>query len=202
MQIGGSIALVTGANRGLGLAFTRELVRRGAATVYGAARRQDQVTEPGVTPVGLDITDQAEVVAAAARCADVSLLVNNAGVMNASTFTGAPSLEAARAEMETNYFGTLSMCRAFAPVLAANGGGAIVNMLSFLGGRPGAPVPRRPRSAEPRDQPTPATPTRLPSGSVKWPTTRPDGARSGPIRRFPPRLSALARAASTSGTAT
>jgi NAD(P)-dependent dehydrogenase (short-subunit alcohol dehydrogenase family) len=130
MQISNTIALVTGANRGLGLAFSRELVRRGAARVYGAARHPDQVTEPGVTPVGLDITDQAQVAAAAARCADVSLLVNNAGVMRASTFTGAPNLDAARAEMETNYFGTLSMCRAFAPVLAANGGGAIVNMLS------------------------------------------------------------------------
>jgi len=130
MQISNTIALVTGANRGLGLAFSRELVRRGAARVYGAARHPDQVTEPGVTPVGLDITDQAQVAAAAARCSDVSLLVNNAGVMRASTFTGAPNLDAARAEMETNYFGTLSMCRAFAPVLAANGGGAIVNMLS------------------------------------------------------------------------
>jgi len=67
---------------------------------------------------------------AAVRCADVSLLVNNAGVMQASTFIDAPSLDAARLEMETNYFGTLRMCRAFAPVLAANGGGAIVNMLS------------------------------------------------------------------------
>jgi NAD(P)-dependent dehydrogenase (short-subunit alcohol dehydrogenase family) len=130
MQISNTIALVTGANRGLGLAFSRELVRRGAAKVYGAARQPGQVTEPGVTPVGLDITDQAQVAAVAARCSDVSLLVNNAGVMRASTFTGAPGLDAARAEMETNYFGTLSMCRAFAPVLAANGGGAIVNMLS------------------------------------------------------------------------
>ena len=132
MQISNTIALVTGANRGLGLAFSRELVRRGAARVYGAARHPDQVTEPGVTPVGLDITDQAQVAAVAARCSDVSLLVNNAGVMRASTFTGAPNLDAARAEMETNYFGTLSMCRAFAPVLAANGGGAIVNMLSAI----------------------------------------------------------------------
>jgi NAD(P)-dependent dehydrogenase (short-subunit alcohol dehydrogenase family) len=72
MQIGGSVALVTGANRGLGLAFTRELVRRGAAKVYGAARRPDQVTEPGVTPVALDITNPAQVAAAAAQCADVS----------------------------------------------------------------------------------------------------------------------------------
>ena len=130
MRIDGSVALVTGANRGLGRAFARELVSRGAAKVYGAARNPAAVTEPGVTPVALDITDADRVAQVARQCADVSLLVNNAGVLKYSTFTSAPSLDAARAEMETNYFGTLSMCRAFAPVLAANGGGAIVNMLS------------------------------------------------------------------------
>jgi NAD(P)-dependent dehydrogenase (short-subunit alcohol dehydrogenase family) len=129
MRISGSVALVTGANRGLGQAFARELVSRGAR-VYGAARHPDQVSQPGVTPIALDITDAERVAAVAHECTDVSLLVNNAGVMKASTFTGAPDLDAARAEMETNYFGTLRMCRAFAPVLAANGGGAVVNMLS------------------------------------------------------------------------
>ncbi len=130
MKIDGSAALVTGANRGLGRAYARELVKRGAAKVYGAARQSAAVTEPGVTPIALDITDPDRVAQIAAQCTDVSLLVNNAGVMKASTFIGAPNLDAARLEMETNYFGTLSMCRAFAPVLAANGGGAIVNMLS------------------------------------------------------------------------
>ena len=130
MRIEGSVALVTGANRGLGAAYASELVRRGAARVYGAARDPGAVTASGLTPVALDITDQARVAEVARECADVSLLVNNAGVMKASTFTGSPGLDAARQEMETNYFGTLSMCRAFAPVLAANGGGAIVNMLS------------------------------------------------------------------------
>ena len=86
--------------------------------------------EPGLTPVALDITDPVRVTDVARRCPDVNLLVNNAGVMAASTFLGAPSLDAARREMKTNYFGTLLMCRAFAPVLAANGGGAVVNMLS------------------------------------------------------------------------
>jgi NAD(P)-dependent dehydrogenase (short-subunit alcohol dehydrogenase family) len=131
MKIDGSVALVTGANRGLGQAYARELVKRGAAKVYGAARDAAAVTEPGVTPIALDITDAGRVGQVAAQCADVSLLVNNAGVMKASTFINAPSLDAARLEMETNYFGTLSMCRAFAPVLAASGGGAIVNMLSI-----------------------------------------------------------------------
>ena len=127
MQISGSVALVTGANRGLGLAFSRDLVRRGAAKVYGAAR--DQLM--GDLNRFCDVTDAEQVARAAAQCADVSLLVNNAGVMRASTFTSAPDLDAARQEMETNYFGTLRMCRAFAPVLAAAGGGAIVNMLSI-----------------------------------------------------------------------
>jgi NAD(P)-dependent dehydrogenase (short-subunit alcohol dehydrogenase family) len=130
MKIAGSVALVTGADRGLGRAFARDLVRRGAARVYGAARNPAAVTEPGVSPIALDITDPARVARVASECGDVSLLVNNAGVMKASPFIGAPSLDAARLEMEVNYFGTLSMCRAFAPVLAAGGGGAIVNMLS------------------------------------------------------------------------
>jgi NAD(P)-dependent dehydrogenase (short-subunit alcohol dehydrogenase family) len=119
MQIEGSVALVTGGGRGLGRVFARELVSRGAARVYVGARDPAAVTEPGVTAVALDITDPARVAQVAEQYPDVSLLVNNA-----------PSRAAARREMETNYFGTLSMCRAFAPVLAASGGGAIVNMLS------------------------------------------------------------------------
>src|SRR5215470_1808976 len=130
MKIAGSVALVTGANRGLGRAYARELIARGAARVYGAARNPAAVTDPRVTPIALDITDAQRAAEVAAQCGDVTLLVNNAGVLAYSTFIGAPNLEAARLEMETNYFGTLRMCRAFAPALAANGGGAIVNMLS------------------------------------------------------------------------
>ena len=130
MKVEGSVALVTGADRGLGRAYARELGTRGAAKVYGAARDPLAVTDSGVTPIALDITDPGRVTEVAQQCADVSLLVNNAGVMAASTFIDAPSLDPARLEMETNYFGTLSMCRAFAPVLGANGGGAVVNMLS------------------------------------------------------------------------
>jgi NAD(P)-dependent dehydrogenase (short-subunit alcohol dehydrogenase family) len=134
MKIDGSVGFVSGADRGLGQAFARELVNRGATRVYGAARHPSSVTEPGVTAIALDITDPARVAQVARECADVTLLVNNAGVMMASAFIGALNLDAARLEMETNYFGTLSMCRAFAPVLAASGGGGggggIVNMLS------------------------------------------------------------------------
>src|SRR6202020_1914916 len=101
MKIAGSVALVTGADRGLGRAFARDLVRRGAAKVYGAARNPAAVTEPGVTPVALDITDPHRVAEVAEECPDVSLLVNNAGVLKYSTFTGAPDLSGARQEMET-----------------------------------------------------------------------------------------------------
>lgn len=132
MKIEGSVALVTGANRGLGRAFARALVERGAAMVYGAARDGGTVTENGVTPLSLDITDPAQVRRAAEAHGDVTLLVNNAGVMAKAPLVGAPDLEAARHEMEVNYFGTLAMCRAFAPVLAANGGGAVVNMHSVV----------------------------------------------------------------------
>jgi NAD(P)-dependent dehydrogenase (short-subunit alcohol dehydrogenase family) len=132
MRIAGSVALVTGAGRGLGRAFVHALAARGAKTVYAAARNPAAVTEPGVVPVALDITDSERVAQVAEECQDVTLLVNNAGVMELSPLIGAPTLDGARLEMETNYFGTLAMCRAFAPVLAANGGGAIVNMLSVV----------------------------------------------------------------------
>src|SRR5215813_4278169 len=131
MKIQGSIALVTGANRGLGLAFTQALLEAGAAKVYAAARDPSKVALPGATPLKLDLTDPAEVAAAARTASDVTLLVNNAAIARTVAFL-APDAEAAlRESLETNLFGTLAMTRAFAPVLKANGGGAIVNMLSI-----------------------------------------------------------------------
>ena len=132
VRIAGSRVLVTGANRGLGRAFAESLVARGARTVYAAARDAARATVAGVEPVRLDITSADEVAAAAARCADVDILINNAGLMLFAPVLAAPGIDAAREEMETNYFGTLRMCRAFAPVLAANGGGALVNILSIV----------------------------------------------------------------------
>src|ERR1700722_3079567 len=131
MIIKGATALVTGANRGLGRAFVEALRGAGCAKIYAGARSIEGAAADGVVvPVALDITRPAQVAAAAARCADVSLLINNAGVARFKPALGAPVMDDARIEMETNYFGTLSMCRAFAPVLKNNGGGALVNMLS------------------------------------------------------------------------
>jgi NAD(P)-dependent dehydrogenase (short-subunit alcohol dehydrogenase family) len=119
MRIEGAVALVTGSNRGLGRAFVSVLEQRGAR-VYATTRTG-----------GLDITRPDEVAAAAERYHDVDLLINNAAVAHLSPLLAAPTMDVARQEMETNYFGTLAMCKAFAPVLAANGGGALVDILSI-----------------------------------------------------------------------
>jgi NAD(P)-dependent dehydrogenase (short-subunit alcohol dehydrogenase family) len=132
VKIRDSVALVTGANRGIGLEFVRALVAAGARKVYAAARDPASIPIDGVERIRLDVTQPETIAAAARRAADVNLLINNAGIARWTDFLAADSLQAARAEMETNYFGPLSMCRAFAPILKANGGGAIVNMLSIL----------------------------------------------------------------------
>jgi NAD(P)-dependent dehydrogenase (short-subunit alcohol dehydrogenase family) len=132
MKISGSVALVTGANRGLGRAIAHALAERGASTVYAGARDPGTITDPGLVPVKLDITDPADIAAAAARCGDVTLVINNAGVFHPGPLLGPATLDEARNEMEINYFGTLALSRAFAPILGANGGGALVNVLSVL----------------------------------------------------------------------
>lgn len=125
-----TVALVTGANRGLGLRFAQQLIERGAK-VYAAARKPESITQPGVIALQLDVTDPASVQRAAARATDVTLLVNNAG-----SATGADLLRAEmakiRLEMETHFFGTLAVTRAFADHLKENGGGAVLNVLSAL----------------------------------------------------------------------
>jgi NAD(P)-dependent dehydrogenase (short-subunit alcohol dehydrogenase family) len=137
MRVKDCVALVTGANRGIGEQFVKALLAAGAKTVYAGARDVaalgvDAGGKGRVVPIAIDITRAADVAAAAARCRDVTLLVNNAGVNFNTPLVGIAALDNARAEIETNYFGTLAMCRAFAPVLKANGGGTIVNMLSIL----------------------------------------------------------------------
>jgi len=137
MNIRDSVAFVTGANRGIGLAFAQALLAGGARKVYAAARQPERITlaTSGFTrveSVRLDVTNPEDVAAAARQCTDVNLLINNAGIALWTGFLAPGSVEAARSEMETNYYGPLLLSRAFAPVLAKNGGGAIVNVLSVL----------------------------------------------------------------------
>jgi NAD(P)-dependent dehydrogenase (short-subunit alcohol dehydrogenase family) len=133
MKLQNSVVFITGANRGLGLAFAQAALAAGARKVYAAARDPATVTLPGVVPVQLDVTDPAQIAAAVAACPDVTLLVNNSGISRGSSFLGSPDgMAAARAEMETNFFGPWAMAQAFAPVLQANGGGAVLNVLSVL----------------------------------------------------------------------
>jgi short-subunit dehydrogenase len=132
MRIAGSTALVTGAGRGIGAEFVRQLSERGAALVYAGVRDPSSF-EPrnGVEALRLDVTDQAQIAAAVARATDVQVLVNNAGVVAVQPLVGG-DLEIMRGEFETNVFGLLRVSSAFAPVLAANGGGAMVNVLSAV----------------------------------------------------------------------
>ncbi|KAA0093177.1 SDR family NAD(P)-dependent oxidoreductase [Mycolicibacterium sp. P1-18] len=130
MDVSAATALVTGANRGLGRHFAAQLVARGAK-VYAGARDPGSVDLEGVVPLAVDVTDPASVAAAARAAGDVTLLVNNAGIAaNVNLLTG--DLDGAHREMATNYFGTLSMVRAFAPLIEGNGGGGILNVLSVL----------------------------------------------------------------------
>lgn len=127
MNISGATALVTGANRGIGRHLAAQLVERGAK-VYATARRPESIDLDGVEILTLDITDPDAVAAAAHAAGDVDLLVNNAGLSTGAVLLG--DLEGVRTDMDVNFWGTLSMARAFAPVLAANGGGAMVNIAS------------------------------------------------------------------------
>jgi len=138
MKIAGAVALVTGSNRGIGRAFVEALIKRGAAKVYATARDPSKLADSAakygdrVHVLMLDITKPAQVAAAASMSGDVTLLINNAGINRKKALIAAAALDSAREEMDTNYFGTLSMCRSFASLLKRNGGGAIVNMLSIL----------------------------------------------------------------------
>jgi NAD(P)-dependent dehydrogenase (short-subunit alcohol dehydrogenase family) len=132
MKIENSVAVVTGANRGLGLAFAKALLERGAKKVYAGARQPSSVTLPGVIPVELDVTRPETIAAFAAVAGDVTLVINNAGIAKGGGVLSNDAVEKARAEIETNYLGPLVTSQAFAPILAKNGGGAIVNVLSAL----------------------------------------------------------------------
>lgn len=131
MDLKNAIVLITGANRGLGLAFAREALARGARKVYAGARDPSTVTLAGVQAIKLDVTNPADVAAAAALATDVTLVINNAGIAATGGFMAPDSIESAQRHLDTNLFGSLRVAQAFAPVLAANGGGALLNVLSI-----------------------------------------------------------------------
>jgi NAD(P)-dependent dehydrogenase (short-subunit alcohol dehydrogenase family) len=133
MKIQGSTVFITGANRGLGLAFAKAVLAAGARKVYAAARDPSTVTLPGVVPVKLDVTNAQDVAAAAKLAADVDIVINNAGITGGTALLDATDGENnLRRIMETNLYGVYAVSAAFAPVLKKNGGGALVNMLSAL----------------------------------------------------------------------
>lgn len=131
MNIAGSIVFVTGASRGVGLAFAKSALALGASKVYAGVRNVDDFDVPGLIPVQIDITDQSSVAAAAQHCQDTTVLVNNAGIGIVQDGVLAPNMiDLSRHLMDTNTFGIVRTGQAFAPILATNGGGAVVNVLS------------------------------------------------------------------------
>jgi len=132
MQLRNAIVFITGANRGLGRAFAQAALAAGAAKVYAAARDPASIDLAGVVPVALDVTDADQVATAAAQCGDVTLLINNAGISQSVGVLAADAIDVARHHFDTNVFGVWALTQAFAPVLKANGGGAVLNVLSVL----------------------------------------------------------------------
>jgi len=132
MDITGKTALVTGANRGLGRSFARALLEAGAAKVYAGARDPRSIEDDGVVPIELDVKSPTLISAAARKCSDVDIIINNAGIMLSTSVLDDNSEKVLRRELDVNVFGPLAISKAFAPVLARNGGGVIVNMLSVV----------------------------------------------------------------------
>lgn len=146
-RVEGSVVVVTGANRGIGLGFVREALDRGAAKVYAGVRDLNSVTdelrETGAEIIALEVTSAEDIAAAAAHCTDATVLINNAGLHANDRLIKANDPDAARREMEVNYFAPLATTRAFAPVIAANAkksgaSGSIVNVLSLAAMAPTA----------------------------------------------------------------
>jgi len=134
-----TVALVTGSNRGIGEAFVDALIERGAKRIYAAARNPQDALDAAarhpdrIVPLELDITNPDQVQKAVEKANDINLLINNAGIAHFTGVLSKADSTDARNEMEVNYFGTMSMCRAFAPSLKRNGGGSIVSIVSVLG---------------------------------------------------------------------
>jgi NAD(P)-dependent dehydrogenase (short-subunit alcohol dehydrogenase family) len=131
VNIKNAVVFVTGASRGLGLAFAREAVARGASKVYAGMRNPDGFNEQGITPVKLDVTDAGSVAEAAGIAADTTVLVNNAGIAEITgELFSEDVIEQGRRLFETNYYGVMRVTNAFQGSLPTDGTGAIINVLS------------------------------------------------------------------------
>jgi NAD(P)-dependent dehydrogenase (short-subunit alcohol dehydrogenase family) len=137
MYMENTVALVTGANRGIGHAFVELLLKRGARRIYATARNLASLESvimldrARIIPLQVDITNQHDVQAAAAEAADVNLLINNAGSLVFGSLLSS-DIRSLQQDLDTNYLGTLTMIRRFAPIIESNGGGSIVNILSLI----------------------------------------------------------------------
>lgn len=137
MKIQNAIALVTGANRGIGRELVKALLAAGASKVYAGVRDVNSLTalkainSSQIVPLQLDVTDRKRVNALAEQAPDVNLLINNAGILAFGSILDVP-LETIADQFETNFYGKLNMARTFVPVIETNGGGAIVNMLTLV----------------------------------------------------------------------
>jgi len=135
-SLNNSVVFVTGANGGLGREFVKQFLERGASKVYASARNPREWNDPRIVPIVLDITSDDSVAAAAAQATDVTIVVNNAGSYRADDSITGGDLDDIRSMFETNFFGAVRVGRAFAPILARNGGGALLDVhsaLSWLG---------------------------------------------------------------------
>ena len=130
MKLDNATVLITGANRGIGLAFAKAALARGARKVYAGARDPKSVTLPGVTPIRLDVNSPDEIAAAVRVAGDVTVVINNAGIAQFGDLLAQDAEACLRQQLETNVIGVLRVSQAFAPVLAANGGGALLNVAS------------------------------------------------------------------------
>ena len=131
MTIQDSVVFITGANRGLGLALAQEALRRRARKVYAGVRNLTEGNTPGIVQFRLDVTNPASIAAAAAQCGDTTVLINNAGIARLTSSTlDSTMIEVTREIFETNFYGMILVSQTFAPILARNGGGAVINMLS------------------------------------------------------------------------
>lgn len=131
MKLTNATVLITGANRGIGLAFAKAALARGARKVYAGARNPASITLPGVTPIKLDVTSAEDVAAAVALAGDVDIVINNAGIAETGGVLAGGAEASLRRHLDVNVFGTLRVSQAFAPVLAKNGGGALLNVASI-----------------------------------------------------------------------